>query len=714
MRISIVLVMVIFSLLDVFGQTPTTASSSMQFTNTYCSRTTLSWTSGDGSGRIIVASKGAPFSGTPANNTYYLPKDSFGLGHSFSATEFVVYNGTGNTMTVKNLEMNTTYYFKVYEYNGGGVVFNYLTTASLEAQTTTEWLNADFSVDDMKQCETGNSFVFSPSATQSGSATLVYGWKFGDGSTSAATNPTHSYATYGYFNTELTVSSTGCVDKHVIRDTVIPNRIFDFFLDSTLANNTGVQCFFKADGSKNKFNFKPDLPGNSMAGLKTLLYWDFGDGTGTSQTSGEKSYTEPGNYYVELKLSSTIVYDEFCIDSVSKLMVVKPSPLDSTKVVFSDTSMCENGNLFEFSYTSSDATITQTWNFGDGNSLQGSPVFHSYSTPGKYYIDLEVEDSAGCYGDFTDSVEVIPQPDNFYSGLDSNYCEGDNPVLLVPNINTGMFEGANVNNDTKLFDPIIVGRNTISYIVQEGNCKDTFTRSTTVHPLPQFSLGNDTSICEGTQLDIKVDKGSAAMLWSTGASDSFTTKSTTGILWAQKTEFGCAFRDSMVVTVINPPVVSLGNDSLLCGGGTVTIDVSAAEGVYVWNDGYSGATRTINTTGYYQVTVTNKCGTASDDVDLQFLPYACDIFIPNAFSPNGDNHNNIFRPVGNVVLRKMQIFDRWGELLYEQEGTSLSWDGIYEGERVQTGQYYYLIYYFFPESNTITPKVASGAVYVVY
>ncbi|MBT8327018.1 MAG: gliding motility-associated C-terminal domain-containing protein, partial [Bacteroidia bacterium] len=514
--------------------------------------------------------------------------------------------------------------------------------------------------------------------------------------------------------TGLTVSSTGCVSTFVIIDTVIPNRIFDFYLDSSITNNKAVQCFYKADGSNNKFNFLPDLPGNSLVGLKTILNWDFGDGTGTSQTSGEKSYTEPGNYLVELKLSSTIIYDEYCVDSVTHLMVVKPSPLDSTNVVFSDTSLCENGNLFEFSYTSSDPTISRNWKFGDGDSLPGSPVFHSYAAPGRYQVELEVTDSAGCYGEFSDSVEVVAQPNNFYTGLDSNYCEGDNPVLLTPNIATGSFEGDEIDNTTQLFSPITVGRNTISYIVQEGNCKDTFTRSTTVHPLPQFTLGNDTSICFGTQLDIKVDKGNAAMLWSTGASDSFTTQSTAGILWAQKTENGCSYRDSMNITVIDAPVVSLGNDSLLCGGGTVSVDVSVAEGIYTWNDGYVGGTRIISTTGYYQVTVTNKCGTASDDVDLEFLPFACDIFIPNAFSPNGDNHNNVFRPVGNVVLKKMEIYNRWGELLYEQDGNSLSWDGYYDGERVQTGQYYYVIYYLFPESNISVPKVASGAVYVVY
>ena len=714
MRIQLLLGLLLTVVIGVFGQTPTSESTSMVFTNTYCSQTTVSWTSGDGAGRIVVASEGAPFSSSPSNNVYYRDNDSFTVGHSFSSTEYVVYNGVGNSVTVKNLKQNTTYYFAVFEFNGGGLVFNYLTSTYLEDSVTTEWVDSDFSIDDIKQCENNNLFGFSENATQSGSATLNYLWKFGDGNTSMAQNPNHTYNSYGYYDVSLTITSTGCKDIYTLRDTVIPNRVFDFYLDSTLVDNKRVQCFFNADGSKNKFTFKPDLPGNNMAGLKTILNWDFGDGTGTSQTSGEKSYTTPGDYLVELKLTSTIIYDEFCVDSVTKLMKVKPSPLDSTKVVFSDTSMCENGNLFEFSYPSNDPTITRKWKFGDGDSSAGSPVFHSYSSPGKYYVDLEVVDSAGCYGDYTDSVEVVPQPNNFYTGLDSNYCEGDPLVSLTPNIAGGKFEGDEVNDANQQFDPRTVGRNSISYIVQEGNCKDTFTRSTTVNALPRFELGNDTSICNGTQLDLSITRDGTIISWSTGSPDSFISTSSPGLVWAQKIENGCVYRDSLRLTVIDPPTVFLGNDSLLCGGGFIDIDVTADEATYTWNDSYVGSQRRLNTSGYYSVTVTNKCGTASDDVELTFLPYACDIFIPNAFSPNGDEHNNIFRPVGNVVLRKMQIINRWGEILYEQEGRTLSWDGTYQGEVVQPGQYFYVIWYFFPEGNVELPKIATGPVFVVY
>ena len=203
--------------------------------------------------------------------------------------------------------------------------------------------------------------------------------------------------------------------------------------------------------------------------------------------------------------------------------------------------------------------------------------------------------------------------------------------------------------------------------------------------------------------------------WSTGNTDSFVEVSTTGLLWAQKMENGCLFRDSMNVRVIGSPVVELGPDTLLCGGGRKEIDVTAPEAIYVWSDGYSGGgERVITATGAYSVTVTNKCGTASDDIILEFLPFACDIFMPSAFSPNGDGLNDIFRPSGTIIMKSMDIYNKWGELLYTSNGEEFGWDGYSSGERVQQGVYFFIIRYDKPEDDGILPQTLSGKLQLVY
>lgn len=701
---------------NISAQTPTTSAVNVAFADVLCNRVTVSWTNGNGSARVVVARKGSAVSTLPSNNNYYLAKDSFGQGHQFSTTEYVVFNGTGNSVTVKNLESNTTYYFSVFEYNGSGTVFNYRTTGYPEASVTTQSITSDFSIDDPYQCVQGNLSKFTQNASQSGSDAMNFLWKFGDGKTSTDSNPTHSYTSFGVYSVSLTVSTFGCVSTFSKLDTVAPMPQVKFELDKDSAFNTQQQCFFQQDGRQNRFAFNNTSTVAPLGGTfdKATVVWSFGDGTISNNFMGRKTYSSPGTYTVKLVLNSTKNNKDYCADSTSMVVVVKPRPIDVNNILFSDTVMCMNGNLFYFDHLSTDASATNTWTFGDGGTAIGRNVSHSYGSPGIYPIFLTVLDTAKCYDEYRDTVEVIAQPDNRFTGLDSNYCQGEPFVTLVPTISGGTFFGDNVNASNGQFTPVTLGKNTISYAVNENGCKDTFTRSTTVNPLPVFELGADTSICFGTSATFLVEKGNSTVLWNNGSSDSFTTVSTAGLVWAQKSEMGCTYRDSLRLTIIRPPIVFLGNDTTLCGGGVVNVDVRASEATYVWNDGYTEGERVLDESGIYQVTVTNKCGTESDEINLDILPYACDIFIPNAFSPNGDNLNDVFRPSGTVKLKQMQIFNRWGELLYEQEGEDLGWDGKYQNERVMQGYYYYLIRYIFPEDGKIIPKLAAGEVYLFY
>ncbi len=116
---------------------PTTNSSSLSFSNIGCNSIDLSWTSGNGANRIVVAST-SPISGTPTDQTNY-NANSFGAGDVIAAGEYVVYNGSGNSFTVAGLSTTTTYYFAIFEYNGvaANCTENYLTTSVLTGDETT-------------------------------------------------------------------------------------------------------------------------------------------------------------------------------------------------------------------------------------------------------------------------------------------------------------------------------------------------------------------------------------------------------------------------------------------------------------------------------------------------------------------------------------------------------------------------------------------------
>ncbi len=98
------------------GAAPTTLASAFGAT-TFCTSAQLSFTAGNGANRIVVVST-TNFSNTPVNGTAYTANTTFGSGSTVGAGNFVVLNGTGNSVTINGLTANTTYYAKVFEYNG--------------------------------------------------------------------------------------------------------------------------------------------------------------------------------------------------------------------------------------------------------------------------------------------------------------------------------------------------------------------------------------------------------------------------------------------------------------------------------------------------------------------------------------------------------------------------------------------------------------------
>jgi len=109
---------------------PTTTTSALTFPSIGTNSLNINWTNGDGANRIVVMREGAAVTATPTNNTTYTANGAFGSGTDLGTNEYVVYNGTGNTVTVTNLNPATTYHIAVYEYNCFPGLETYLPTIS--------------------------------------------------------------------------------------------------------------------------------------------------------------------------------------------------------------------------------------------------------------------------------------------------------------------------------------------------------------------------------------------------------------------------------------------------------------------------------------------------------------------------------------------------------------------------------------------------------
>jgi gliding motility-associated-like protein len=116
----------------------------------------------------------------------------------------------------------------------------------------------------------------------------------------------------------------------------------------------------------------------------------------------------------------------------------------------------------------------------------------------------------------------------------------------------------------------------------------------------------------------------------------------------------------------------------------------------VWNSGDITST-TVSPTAQttYTVTLTDANGCTSSDQATVFIAVECgDLFIPTAFSPNGDALNSSFRIKVNptcIEELELKIFDRWGELVYETTDPNGFWDGKYRGKELDPGVYVYVL-----------------------
>ncbi len=167
-----------------------------------------------------------------------------------------------------------------------------------------------------------------------------------------------------------------------------------------------------------------------------------------------------------------------------------------------------------------------------------------------------------------------------------------------------------------------------------------------------------------------------------------------------------------------PPTVSISNDTtinaggiaVLSAGGGATYSWQPATGLTCTNCASPTATPSVTTT--YTVTVTGQNGcpqTAEVTISVLTRPDRCsdgsEIFVANAFSPNGDGHNDRIAVQGNNMRSVYwAIYDRWGEKVFETEDVSMGWDGTFRGKDMTTAVFVYYLNYTCSDGNSYTRK----------
>ena len=369
---------------------------------------------------------------------------------------------------------------------------------------------------------------------------------------------------------------------------------------------------------------------NNGGTTPTQYIWDFGDGTGSQLKNVRHVYTTQGQYTIRLK---TKQYG--CADSTS-VMIDTRHPLSIGFTGDNDT-VCQGTPI---RFTNSDAvtgTPVYYWNFGDGQTDNTANPSHNYALPGIYTVTHVITDAIPC-SDTLQKVFVVQPSTNAQVAIsDSSVCPGTTIHFT---------SGATPGYDTLMWQ---FGDGTVLYNTYSTNhaydTSGTFTATFTVaYPRCPTIILNKT---------IKV--------WSL-------------------------------------PAVNIGPDTSLCPNAVpatlANLVPGAADDRNLWSDSSHGSSIAVSKPGTYWLQVTNAKGCLATD-SLTVLN-ACYLDIPNAFTPNGDGENDYFFPrqfLGSeLTFFHMQIFDRWGEQIFET--TTLNgrgWDGRFNGKTQPAGVYIYLI-----------------------
>ena len=375
-----------------------------------------------------------------------------------------------------------------------------------------------------------------------------------------------------------------------------------------------------------------------------------------------------------------------CSNTTTIQVFVNPLPIISIAVSPNDT-ICAGESITLIA----SGAPNIIWNGGVINGVPFTPIGNlSYTATGT--------DANGCSNTAVQTITVKPVP-IVNLGPNTQICEGDSIVL-----NAGIPNGTYLWQDNSTLPTYTVKQTGIySVTVDLDGCTQTDNISVLVNPNPVIDLGPDTWYCENESINIGDDCNGCTYLWSTNETSSNINVSQEGNYTITATANNCSSSDEIFVDEIPLPIVDLGPDTTFCFGDQILLDVTRQGGTYLWQDNTTLSTYTITDIGTYEVIVTeNGCDNSDDKIVTYDDDCKCPVNLPNAFTPNGDSRNDVFRLMNPIFieLEYFRIYNRWGQEVFSTTNPEDSWDGKLKGVECEIGSYYWVVGYKCLYKNT--------------
>jgi gliding motility-associated-like protein len=327
------------------------------------------------------------------------------------------------------------------------------------------------------------------------------------------------------------------------------------------------------------------------------------------------------------------------------------------------------------------------------------------SVSGNHAVTLTIMDTLSSCS-VTDTIELSIDLVEIDLGPDLIFCD-DTTIVLGPAANPDYdysWSPSSVVSDPTIANPstLISGNDTISVQVTSttSGCSNSDTAIYSIDPVFVTILSNDTVLCTPSTITIDANhSGFNDILWQPSSSvvqQNFNSvdMSFNGNTVVYATTFNatgsCSDTDSIIVTFDSPPLAIV-IDSVICEDETFLYSPTGA-----WFDGFQVVGQiSLSQEGVYTYTEDHACGTTIHEIALDVVSCDCNVYVPNAFTPDGQQLNNVFAVVTDCYFHQYEltIYNRWGERIFQSFDENVGWDGTYNGQNVQDGVYTWKLTY---------------------
>lgn len=210
-------------------------------------------------------------------------------------------------------------------------------------------------------------------------------------------------------------------------------------------------------------------------------------------------------------------------------------------------------------------------------------------------------------------------------------------------------------------------------------------------------LPEDSPICLESSIFLEIEQEVDQIRWQDGSSDARYTVNSPGTYWVDVFRGNCVFTDTIQIQE-SMLRIDLGPDTLICEGASLELQMDGFSGTVIWHDGSTDDQFLVTEAGTYIATVIDANGCIDQDtISVKVEPcMATQVVIPNAFTPNNDGSNDYFNIVANGPIIKnriitFRVYNRWGQIVYDNETPDLGWDGRSNGRPAPSDVYFYFI-----------------------